>query len=59
MSNLKAPYAWKASIQASEKGGKLGGLLKENFEEASFLYDMYKTCTVTEVSQFKWSLEDT
>jgi hypothetical protein len=34
-------------------------LLKDNFDEASFLYDLYKTSTVTEVSNFKWQLEDT
>jgi len=34
-------------------------LLKDNFDEASFLYDLYKTSTVTEVSNFKWQLEAT
>ena len=38
---------------------KLQGLLKDNFDEASFLYDLYKTSTVTEVSQFKLHMEDT
>ncbi len=33
-------------------------LLKENFDEASFLYDLYKTYTITEINQFKWNLEE-
>lgn len=55
-------YAWKSQLlsSSSEKGSKkFGGLLKDNFEEATFLYDLYKTSTVTEVSHFKQELDDT
>lgn len=56
-SDMKATtYSWKTKLLSQDR--KLQGLLKENFDEASFLYDLYKTSTVTEVNQFKWSLED-
>lgn len=55
---MSNPYAWKAQLLSSEI--KLQGLLKEDhqFDEATFLYELYKTSTVTEVANFKWSLED-
>jgi hypothetical protein len=42
-------YSWKSKLIANENK-KLQGLLKDNFDEASFLYDLYKTSTVNEVS---------
>ncbi len=54
MSNNLA-YTWKANLISNENK-KLAGLLKDNFDEASFLYDLYKTSTVNEVSSFKFHL---
>lgn len=43
--------------------GKLQALLSPSslerpFEEAAFLYELYKSSTVAEVAQFKWLLEE-
>jgi len=48
--------SWKPGLVY--KHPKLDGLLRDKFEEAAFLYDLYKTSTVTEVQQFKWALEE-
>ncbi len=48
--------SWKPGLV--HKHPKLDGLLRDKFEEAAFLYDLYKTSTVTEVQQFKWALEE-
>ena len=49
-----AAFSWKThmlSTSSSDRGRlQFAGLLKDNFEEASFLYDLYKTSTVTEVT---------
>eukprot|EP00347_Sterkiella_histriomuscorum_P006212 403353633 len=37
---------------------RLSALLKDTFDEASFLYDLYKTQTITEMNEFKWNLEE-
>ncbi|CDW82711.1 UNKNOWN [Stylonychia lemnae] len=46
---------WRSQLQQDKK---LSVLLRDNFDEASFLYDLYKTYTITEINQFKWDLED-
>ncbi|TNV85244.1 hypothetical protein FGO68_gene13532 [Halteria grandinella] len=35
----------------------LSGLLRDTFDEATFLYDLYKTSTAPEVSNFKYQLD--
>ncbi len=47
-------YSWKAEILSNSENKRLQGLLKDTFDEASFLYNLYKTSTVNEVSQFKF-----
>jgi hypothetical protein len=47
---------WWKSAFAQDK--RLAGILKDNFEEATFLFDIYKTSTITEINQFKWNLEN-
>ena len=34
----------------------MGKLLQPEFDQASFLYNMYKSCTVGEIEDFKISL---
>lgn len=52
-------YNWKALLLSTPDNKRLQGLLKDTFDEASFLYDLYKTSTVNEVSQFKFQLNQT
>jgi arylsulfatase A-like enzyme len=60
MSTNNLAYSWKAHLLSNPETKRLHGLLKENtFDEASFLYDLYKTSTVNEVSQFKYQLSQT
>ena len=47
-------YNWKALLLSNPDNKRLHGLLKDTFDEASFLYDLYKTSTVNEVSHFKF-----
>ena len=59
MSTNNMTYNWKAEILSNSENKRLQGLLKDTFDEASFLYDLYKTSTVNEVSQFKFQLQQT
>lgn len=36
----------------------MGKLLQPEFDQASFLYNMYKSCTVGEIEDFKHSLQE-
>jgi len=36
----------------------MGKLLQPEFDQANFLYNMYKSCTVGEIEDFKISLEE-
>ena len=54
MSTANITYNWKAEMLSNSENKRLHGLLKDTFDEASFLYDLYKTSTVNEVSQFKF-----
>ena len=36
----------------------MGKLLQPDFDQANFLYSMYKSCTMDEIEDFKASLED-
>ena len=36
----------------------VGKLLQPEFDQANFLYNMYKSCTVGEIEDFKLSLQD-
>jgi len=39
---------------------KIASLLKgQDFDEAAYLYELYKTCTVSEVAHFKTLLDET
>ncbi len=52
--NNNMAYNWKALLLSNPDNKRLHGLLKDTFDEASFLYDLYKTSTVNEVSHFKF-----
>lgn len=36
----------------------MGKLLQPEFDQATFLYNMYKSCTVGEIEDFKISLQE-
>ena len=36
----------------------MGKLLQPEFDQASFLYNMYKSCTMGEIEEFKISLHE-
>ena len=36
----------------------MGKLLQPEFDQANFLYNMYKSCTVPEIEDFKLSLQE-
>ena len=47
---------WKQEVVAQNP--LMGKLLQPEFDQAAFLYNMYKSCTVGEIEDFKISLSE-
>ena len=47
---------WKQEVVSENP--LMGRLLQPEFDQANFLYNMYKSCTVGEIEDFKISLQD-
>ena len=47
---------WKQEVVSQNP--LLGKLLQPEFDQANFLYNMYKSCTVGEIEDFKYCLQE-